>query len=381
MTEEGEITVGRLAAAILLLVLTLLCVGTLFFTPSRADVRKLRIRACNAQQTHDIREANSFLRQIKNVLVNDFEFEGRLPREDVRVRRRMSRLIDDMRITCNRPFRCRGSDFFGTGFAIGPRIYICYDNIVDAIASGTVAPWDGFCTLADTLAHEFAHWIGMTAKAGHNKPNAFDPVIRFGFFVHDLCQQAGIHESIPLPMGATITVPISTCPTTQTAGALVFPRRQFNGCARHFLPVETNSDLRKIGRDKSISSIQTVGGPWEACIGRNFQNWCQVLNGNISDLRRLGFNNKIESLRPFHGFTGLVVFQGKNGTGGHHVFTQSVDNLKGTGFNDKISSLQVFSGTWRVCKDPGFQHCQSVSGVINDLGTGMNNKISSVQRM
>lgn len=340
-----------------------------------ADLRGLNLRDCNNQEALDIREATSILQQFEKSLKEDFEFDGRLPRADTRVKRRLDRLIDDMRITCNRPFRCRDG-VYGRGFALGPRIHICYDNLIQNR--------EGLCRLTSTIAHEFGHWIGMTAKVGHNDgfPQAFDPVMRFGFFAEDLCRQSGLERPLPLPAGTRISVP--ACNTVPRTGVLVFSQKQFRGCPRHFSGTSRESaDLRIVGRDSSISSVRVVGGAWESCLGRNFTDWCHTLAGDIDNLEVLEINNKIESLRSFPGHTsGLIVFRGENFQGGHQNFTASVPNLKTVGINDKISSLRVLSGQWEVCTKTDFAgQCMTVrpGDNLNLRGTGLNDKITSIR--
>lgn len=47
-------------------------------------------------------------------------------------------------------------------------------------------------------------------------------------------------------------------------------------------------------------SAQVIGGTWEVCAGRNGAPPCVQLSQNVSDLRSLGFRNRIVSARPLN---------------------------------------------------------------------------------
>ena len=374
----------------------LICVSSILFIISEnsvaQDLRRFNTRDCNAQQRLDLRQANMVLRQLKSELGRDFEWNAVLPRSERRVKRKIRRLVDDMRITCDRPFRSRKDHMYGRGISIGGRIHIFYNNLQD-----TIAPGD-FCFLVEAMAHEFAHWVGMYTGPGHGNGSSpdpedrderiwsgnFDPVYKFGVFAYDHCHQRGLATQVyPLPAGTELIV--DPCDVTLRPGILGFPRRNFRGCPRHFEAAQNYPDLRVLGWNSMISSIQISGTPWEVCIDPQFMNWCLILDENVDDLSDLGFNNKIKSLRPFTGFPteGIVVHRDADTTSEHQYFNAHMSNLQGSGINNEISAIVVKSGIWNACKRPNYEgECMIVTPGTRLLpGTGFDNEITSFERL
>ena len=56
-------------------------------------------------------------------------------------------------------------------------------------------------------------------------------------------------------------------------------------------------DLGQIGWNDAISSVEVYGGRWEICRDSDFRR-CQVVEGDIDQLRDLGLNDEVSSLRP-----------------------------------------------------------------------------------
>ncbi len=336
-----------------------------------ADVRTLDLRDCNAGQSRDIRMANQFLREFQKVLINDFEFDARLPRSEERVKRKIDRLIDDMRITCGRRNIC--DSVSGKSFALAGRFILCMRNI------------NNFCTLVDTMAHEFAHWIGITSDIGHNQ-GSFDSVFKFENFSRDLCnlysRPDGATVALPVPEDIEVRA-IACSKVLPLGGVLIYSRKGYQGCPRTItLPYP---DLRTLGRNRSISSIRINDNRiWEGCKGRNYNSWCMRINEDLSDLSGSGFNNKIDSIRPIPAITsGVVVYRNQNFRGGHRIITRATGNLNGTGINNEISSIELFGArSWQVCRDQEYGRCEVVTGNVSDLrnlDTNMNNRITSLR--
>jgi hypothetical protein len=59
-------------------------------------------------------------------------------------------------------------------------------------------------------------------------------------------------------------------------------------------------DLGRSGFNDRISSMQ-MNGSWEACTDANFRGQCQVFSGSVRNLDRWGMNDRISSLRPVRG--------------------------------------------------------------------------------
>ena len=85
-------------------------------------------------------------------------------------------------------------------------------------------------------------------------------------------------------------------PPNTSAGITVFEDVNFAGNRATF--VRDMPDLRPSRFDKRISSI--VIGPgelWEVCDGRDYTGRCEAFSGEVPDLVRRNWNDKIQSLR------------------------------------------------------------------------------------
>ncbi|HYD98953.1 MAG TPA: beta/gamma crystallin-related protein [Alphaproteobacteria bacterium] len=77
------------------------------------------------------------------------------------------------------------------------------------------------------------------------------------------------------------------------AVATVYQHGRFRGRSATFDgPVP---DLRRLGMDDRISSLR-LQGTWEICEDSHYRGRCAVVEGNVADLR--GFADEISSLRP-----------------------------------------------------------------------------------
>jgi len=56
-------------------------------------------------------------------------------------------------------------------------------------------------------------------------------------------------------------------------------------------------DLGAIGWNDAISSVEAYGGAWEVCRDSNFRR-CERVEGDVDQLRDLGLNDAVSSLRP-----------------------------------------------------------------------------------
>ena len=97
---------------------------------------------------------------------------------------------------------------------------------------------------------------------------------------------------------AFISVPASAQDrrSVDGVGVTVFVNPNFNGQSATFRA--DTPTLVPYGLNDKISSIQIPSGEtWEVCQDINYANQCQVLSGNVSDLRAMGWSDKISSLR------------------------------------------------------------------------------------
>jgi hypothetical protein len=58
---------------------------------------------------------------------------------------------------------------------------------------------------------------------------------------------------------------------------------------------ENTPELR--GMVNRAASIKVYGGAWQVCDGIDFWGRCEMVTANVRDLARLGFRNKISSVR------------------------------------------------------------------------------------
>ena len=176
----------------------------------------------------------------------------------------------------------------------------------------------------------------------------------------------------------------------QAARITVCEDANFRGrCVTLDRAVET---LDGLGMNDRISSFRTDGEPWEICTDARFQGECAVLSGAQRDLAGTAFQDRISSLRPTRESgdhdnsdsrqqASIIVYQDADFRGRSREFTGDVPDLAKLGFNDKISSVRVQSGHWRLCRDADYQNCISVDqGGIRDLSAlGLNDAVSSIQ--
>jgi len=176
------------------------------------------------------------------------------------------------------------------------------------------------------------------------------------------------------------------------AGITVFTNPNFGGESVSFRDDTPNLTAYRLN-DK-ISSLEiTDGESWEVCQDVNYANRCQVFSGSVSDLRSMGWNDRISSLRrvstSFRGgrraggvfapntsirSQGVVLFDRPNFRGNSiTVNGNSNGNLPG-----RLGSAEVRGGTWELCDRSG--RCATVSQDVPDLARlGLNGRLTSVR--
>lgn len=150
-------------------------------------------------------------------------------------------------------------------------------------------------------------------------------------------------------------------------------------------------DLRSVGMNDSISSMR-MRGEWTACTDANFRGQCQTFSGDVNSLRSSGINDRISSLRPGRfdggsggpgggwGRTSITVYGDAIYRGPSESFRNEVPDMRASGLNDRISSIQL-TGPWEVCTDAYFRgECQVISQDVSNLEQWrMNDRISSMR--
>lgn len=149
----------------------------------------------------------------------------------------------------------------------------------------------------------------------------------------------------------------------------------------------------------------SVSGSWELCSDSNFRGRCEIVSGDVGDLRRIGLNNNVSSIRPAgrgygsghdrgrdhndrrgergHGQRGadVVLFDGPHFEGRSLPIDGAVARLGDYRGNDKASSIAINRGAWLVCEHANFKgRCAVIDRSTAQLrGLGLNNNISSIK--
>ncbi|WP_297801713.1 beta/gamma crystallin-related protein [uncultured Brevundimonas sp.] len=60
------------------------------------------------------------------------------------------------------------------------------------------------------------------------------------------------------------------------------------------------SNLRNVGMNDAVSSIRLSrgSGDWQVCTDANFRGRCEIISTDVSDLTRMRLNDQISSIRP-----------------------------------------------------------------------------------
>jgi hypothetical protein len=145
------------------------------------------------------------------------------------------------------------------------------------------------------------------------------------------------------------------------------------------------NDLREWGLSNAISSFRIRSGIWRLCSGPNLQGACQDFAHSVPDLAGTRLQDAVSSLRPVRsgaagGNTAIVVYTAPNYRGRSWVFSDDISDLRRLGLNDQISSVRVLGGLWVICTDINYVGCRSVREDIPDLSViGWGSRISSIR--
>jgi len=157
-------------------------------------------------------------------------------------------------------------------------------------------------------------------------------------------------------------------------------------------------NLVPLNLNDKVSSIRiSDGDAWEVCQDIDYGNQCQVLTSSVADLRSMGWNDRISSLRrasngryrdggyqgPRQGGVfqpnaqqGLLFFDGDNFRGRSTLVTGGSSNMR---FAAWQGSVQIRGGgTWEVCDNSG--GCVTINQDVSDLSQlGLNDRITSAR--
>lgn len=81
--------------------------------------------------------------------------------------------------------------------------------------------------------------------------------------------------------------------------------------------------------------------------------------------------------------SGLSVYDEPRFRGERVFIGGSTPDLKELGFDNRISSVRLVGGVWDLCSEPNFRgRCLRVTGeIVSFAGTGLDNGISSIRRL
>ena len=79
----------------------------------------------------------------------------------------------------------------------------------------------------------------------------------------------------------------------------------------------------------------------------------------------------------------VVIFADAGFNGSGREIRDSVNNLRDIGFNDKVSSIRVDGGRWQICTDAGFRgRCEIIDrSVVNLRDWNLNDSVSSIRQV
>ena len=206
----------------------------------------------------------------------------------------------------------------------------------------------------------------------------------------------------PILWTLAVSASVLTGSTTSAqfrGGITVFTNPDFSGESASFR--DDTPDLVEYELNDKISSIRvSPGESWEVCQDINYANRCQIVTRNIPNLKSIGWDDRISSLRrlgggrsgrgrpPFYpepgNRSGATVFTDRDFRGESSSFREEASDLVAFGLNDKISSIRIPQGeSWEVCQDINFgNRCQIITRSISDLRSiGWDDRISSLRRV
>jgi len=180
-------------------------------------------------------------------------------------------------------------------------------------------------------------------------------------------------------------------------GVTVYADPDFRGQSASFR--DDTPNLVSFNINDKVSSIRIRDGEaWEVCQDIDYGNQCQVLTSSVADLRSMGWNDRISSLRraSMGGYRdgvyrdrrqsgvfqtntqqGLLFFDGNNYRGRSTLVTAGSSSRMG--FPSWQGSIQLRGGgTWEVCDNSG--GCVTINQDVSDVSDlGLDDRITSAR--
>ncbi len=365
--------------------------------------RAFGIEDCgNGDRKENVRQAFQYLVDNKKTL-GDFEFDGRLPRQDERFSRRLKNRMDRFTVRClpDDKHICGGGKWgiapdttlaLATGgpFLSSRRIAICYDNIAADEANN--ASTKRFCALVGSMAHELGHSFRIPARVGHNDGPNNDWVYQFEHFAKDMCKEDRMNRRIS--DSTTPNDPSGREPPDK--GIVLYQKKNFerSGRGRNF-ESSGESDLRDIGWNDSVSSVKVLDdSAWLLCKHTRSRGWCAALFDDESSMKDLKRNNSASALVRYG-----TLAQGQHTVGlgvsiyKHDKFNPSRVQLVRRDYPNihkelkvsDITGLIVHQGSWEFCQHKDYKgKCETFhagDSVAHLKEFKLNDKVSSIRRV
>lgn len=176
-----------------------------------------------------------------------------------------------------------------------------------------------------------------------------------------------------------------------STGVTVYTNPDFSGQSASFR--DDTPTLVPYGLNDKISSIEIpYGETWEVCQDVNYANQCQVLSDGVSDLRDMGWNDRISSLRRIGnsgfrdrrsggvfapgGRQSLVFYDRPGYRGTSSLVTGDSSNIR---FSARQGSVELRGGgAWEVCDVS--DRCATIDQDVSDVSQlGLRGRITSAR--
>ncbi|QQS33123.1 MAG: peptidase inhibitor family I36 protein [Acidobacteriota bacterium] len=126
--------------------------------------------------------------------------------------------------------------------------------------------------------------------------------------------------------------------------------------------------------DKTARSVTIGRGTWQLCDGGNFTGRCETVSQSIPDLRSIGMNGRLASVRP----VGWSMPDPTPNWSDWYIVLYSQNNYRGTvinynseqsNINRRVGSITIGKGVWEVCSGANFTgRCQTLNQSVPSYG-------------
>ena len=206
-----------------------------------------------------------------------------------------------------------------------------------------------------------------------------------------------IASAVPAPVivAAAPVVPAPVIVASTEPRIALFERSGFGGRAIEL--TKTMGGLDRSGLYAGANAAVVYGGVWRLCTRQYFRGECAdftpgqyanlgSLTGRVSSAELIADTNTAPvSIAPPPALGGRVVLYEQPNFGGQAVVIErsAVSDLQRVGFNNRAASMLIESGTWMFCTDTGFHgSCYTLgAGQYASLPRDVDRRIASARRI